>query len=961
MNRRNFSLLTALLLSLTILIPTELSFVSSIETLGVTESTGLLQLSPSSGPGGVNINFVASGFSASDNVDLFYYSGTSWQYWDTQTADTLGNINFTKEIPDLKKSGSQGDNPEAYNPISFKAQGNGTVAYADYNQYSRGIKNIGGYVATGLFGNNSYLTSYVTARVGDSLTISGKYFHPGVIYVRWDNPFEVGTVTSDEWSYAQIVASSIANSNGEFETTFTIPTASIGQHYIAIEDSETKVICRITLSSSTILNISPSSGPGGVNAEISGLGFPSNSFVDIYYRDAQSSSWSFLKSIGADSSGKITTGFEVPDLGRSVSQEGSESYWSLYLSAQINGIVYSQTEYRQYMRGLTRVGSYPTSGLIGNGTDLTQNVRVEPGDAITITGKWFHPNDVIYIRWDSVNILGTVTSDQWSTATIIENTISDSSGSFSLPVTIPTANIGEHYLAIEDSQTKLIIKILLSTVTMQVTPPSGPGGVDAKFTGSGFPSNTPVTLVYLNQQSNTWDYWTSNTTDSSGKLSIDVEIPDLGNTIIGHGYGQYATLSFRLQTDTAIYGRIQYNQYYRGLSQIGSLITTDGSLYGNTSLVSDVRVRSGDPIPINGQYFNPGVVYIRWDGKAVVGTVTGNQWSQTTPIGTTIANANGTFYTTISVPTADAGEHYLAIEDSQARIVVKIQVLESTPTTTPTPIPTITPSPSNYSPEPTPSPTPSPSSTPTPSPTPTTNPNNKLALIQIACVGSTTSSGFKVTITGSIVTENGGLPNQPIQLYYSNNGGNSWQALTLVNSNSNGQFEAVWLPDVSGYYQVKASWNGNDQYDQRSTVVNFALTDSSKSLFSVNSNSTITHLLFNSETKELSFNASGQTGTEGYVSISIPKSLVADISNLRVFVDEEQVTYNSQEQADYWIITFNYSHSTHQILMDLSKASASENTNSTGQPLIYILPIIIIAVIAAFAVIIRKKQTRTNQ
>ena len=46
--------------------------------------------------------------------------------------------------------------------------------------------------------------------------------------------------------------------------------------------------------------------------------------------------------------------------------------------AQINGIVYSQTEYLQNLRGLKTVGSYTADGLIGNGTSLVDSVRVIP-------------------------------------------------------------------------------------------------------------------------------------------------------------------------------------------------------------------------------------------------------------------------------------------------------------------------------------------------------------------------------------------------------------------------------------------------------------------------------------------------------------------------------------------------------------------------------------------------------
>ena len=92
-----------------------------------------------------------------------------------------------------------------------------------------------------------------------------------------------------------------------------------------------------------------------------------------------------------------------------------------------------------------------------------------------------------------------------------------------------------------------------------------------------------------------------------------------------------------------------------------------------------------------------------------------------------------------------------------------------------------------------------------------------------------------------------------------------------------------------------------------------------QSVFSVMSNSTLSGLSFDSETKDLSFSTSGPTGTTGYVNVIIPKSLVADISTIKVFVDETAISYTSTSQTDSWTISFTYQQSTHQLRLGLDE------------------------------------------
>lgn len=723
------------------------------------------------------------------------------------------------------------------------------------------------------------------------------------------------------------------------------------------------------LSYQTTFQISPSSGPGGINAQFSGSGYRSYTTIDIAYYDPAYSEYRAWRTATTDAYGNFTFTAEIPDLGKSNYQgDNPETYNRLQYKTQYQGLAYSYATYDQYARGLKTIGSQTaTYGLYGNSSNLVTTVKAEAGESLTISGKWFHPG-AIYILLDSEATIGTVTRNQWNNAIPIGNTVANSQGTFEVTVTIPNdIDGGEHYIAVEDSENTIIVKILITSGTLQISPASGPGGANIQFSGTGYPALSPVSISYRDNQYSSWNYWTTLYSDSAGNINLNVEIPDLGRSCYsGDSYITSTMISFRSEVNGRIFAYADYTQNARGLIQVGAKTAT--YLYGSQTNFANynLEMRSGDTMTISGRNFHPGIIYIRWDGNVIIGTVTStsaNNWSSASIIGQSIANSIGSFDTTVTIPTTEAGNHWVAIEDSETSLIIQIPVVNSS-TPTPTPTPTPTQSPSQPTPIPTPETTPTPSqnptSTPTPIPTATPTPqptSNQTPTIDVSCKSIPTDNGFKVEISGLLASNGAGLSDKAVQLYYSNDGGNNWETLTLVNTGNDGKFNAVWHAPMSGILSIKAVSEANTEYNQATIAVNHAVTEATdQNVFSMTSNSTITKLIFNSETKELSFNASGETGTEGYVSINIPKSLIADISNLKVYVDDITVSYDVKEQTDWWIITFNYSHSSHTIVMALSETSTDQNDTSSEQMLLYVLPIIAIAIIATTAVILRKRQ-----
>jgi len=98
--------------------------------------------------------------------------------------------------------------------------------------------------------------------------------------------------------------------------------------------------------------------------------------------------------------------------------------------------------------------------------------------------------------------------------------------------------------------------------------------------------------------------------------------------------------------------------------------------------------------------------------------------------------------------------------------------------------------------------------------------------------------------------------------------------------------------------------------------------------FSIVSNSTVTQLAFDSTNLTLSFTVSGLSGTTGYTNVTIAKTLIGDISTLKVYLDGNETNYTVNDLTYSWLIHFTYHHSAHKIVMDL----VSQQTGPSAAP-----------------------------
>jgi len=224
--------------------------------------------------------------------------------------------------------------------------------------------------------------------------------------------------------------------------------------------------------------------------------------------------------------------------------------------------------------------------------------------------------------------------------------------------------------------------------------------------------------------------------------------------------------------------------------------------------------------------------------------------------------------------------------------------------------------------------------------------------ISISLSSSTSYVGFHVEINGNLTCDEVGLSGASILLSYSVTGGETWNDITLVDTASDGGYSAVWMPSATGNYLVRATWDGNATYWGTNTTVNLAVTPyKDQNVFSVESNSTISRLAFNTTDWTLSFTVTGPNGTRGYTKVTVAKSLVANITSIRVYLDGNQTKYTITSTDGSWLLTFTYTHSTHKVAVDLDISIIPEF------PSLIILPLFLIATLLAVTIYRRKHTT----
>jgi hypothetical protein len=250
-----------------------------------------------------------------------------------------------------------------------------------------------------------------------------------------------------------------------------------------------------------------------------------------------------------------------------------------------------------------------------------------------------------------------------------------------------------------------------------------------------------------------------------------------------------------------------------------------------------------------------------------------------------------------------------------------------------------------------------------PAPSPDAN-HPAISALALSCQ-KTDNATSTTEIIGQLTAYNIGVPQATVGLGYRAVGDLNWTDITQTVTAQDGSFQVQWTPPSPGTYQINATYWGADIYTPAFTAIEVLVTVPSGSrpqqVFSLESNSTISNLSFNSESDELTFSVSGESGTSGYTDACIAKSLVADPNSIHAYIDDKQFTCTVSESGDCWILHFTYHHSSHDIRFDLGGDggnSSSVQELPEGKLLIAAAVLAVVAVAAVALVLAQRKRRR---
>ena len=178
----------------------------------------------------------------------------------------------------------------------------------------------------------------------------------------------------------------------------------------------------------------------------------------------------------------------------------------------------------------------------------------------------------------------------------------------------------------------------------------------------------------------------------------------------------------------------------------------------------------------------------------------------------------------------------------------------------------------------------------------------------------------QVTFTLAIPSVQGGTTSPPSGTYTYTNGTN-----VSVNATANAGYAFnYWVLDgqnagTSSPIMVTMSGNHTLQavFAQITTSTEVVTLGGARYVFSVESSSTVSALAFNTTSSELSFTVSGPLGTRGCVKVTIAKSLIENVTNIKVYLDGNESEYSVASNGNSWLLTFDYAHSTHRVAINL--------------------------------------------
>lgn len=430
-----------------------------------------ISLSPSRGTKGTQVAVSGTGFQAGESVSIKWNCSSATctgPTLATPTADGGGGISTTITIPQ-----------DVEGLYGIGARGSASQAFAFTNFIYR-----------------PHLTlSAASGPPGQNVTVTGYYFQPNtLVSIKW-------SCDSASCTSSTILATPTTDGSGYFRATIQIPLAPPGAYYLGISDGTSYGFVRTQFTVVPKLVVSPAFGTPDTAVTISGMGYAPNEQVTVNWECPSSSCVSTTivgtpttDNTGAFSGLNFTIPAGTPDGPHYFGGDGASS--NTFATARfvshpllsvaprqglvggtvtVSGLGFqpgatvnlmwdcltpSCTAGQTWSATADGTGSISVSVVIPAGTGGTHylgasdgtgpgfartwltvnpslgiNPRSGPGgSSATVSGSGYAPNENVNLRWDcSTSSCGSTTA--------LGTASTDSSGSFSVGVTIPNATV----------------------------------------------------------------------------------------------------------------------------------------------------------------------------------------------------------------------------------------------------------------------------------------------------------------------------------------------------------------------------------------------------------------------------------------------------------------------------------------------------------------------------------------
>lgn len=343
------------------------------------------------------------------------------------------------------------------------------------------------------------------------------------------------TVTVDGAAVTTTPASPTSAANGAVSLTFVMPGAAPGAHTVKVADSGGNQTAAFTITSS--MSISPETGPVGSQVTVTGVGYPTNATMEVWFDSARVTT--SPASLRTDANGGFSATFAAPESAR-----GTHTVKA----------VAGTTSLTKNFNTTASVAADPTSGAVGS--------------SVKVSGKGYAAGATIVLTYDG-----------YAAATSPATVQASNLGSFSATIVLPASARGPHNIDASDGTASM-------RASVSITPTANAAGTTFKagdkipVAGNGFGAGSAITVTIDSGIPASLDK-PSLAADINGGFSVQVTVPE----------GAFGTHKVNFSDGVAA-ASVSYS-----ITPVFNISPNNGSV-GTTVTLSGTGYSAGSPISV---------------------------------------------------------------------------------------------------------------------------------------------------------------------------------------------------------------------------------------------------------------------------------------------------------------------------------------------------------------------------